>query len=451
VRSSWRKGARARWRLHLKGSVEGWFRADTIGQFGLRVPAIGVLTWLGWQIIGNTVADTTAPDDPQLALTWRPDNAQALVTLAEHQLSDSEPDVPVEGVVDLARRALESSPLEEGALRLLALCADREGQPDRADALMKLAARRSLRDSKALAWLFNARVHENRPGNALFYADAILRTRVDLRESFANALLTFAHVSTARPALIKVLGGDPPWREWFLGELAAEAPEPSITYAVLSGLASTPNPPRDSELKPYLDHLIGEKQYRLAFLTWWHFLPKDLSSTIPFVFNGDFELPVSGLAFDWAIGSIHGARTSIIETRDEFHGHALQVVFAGTRVRYRHVSKLLVLPPGSYQLNGMFRSDRLVNERGVVWRIFCAGNSNTTLGISDSAVGTSDWRKFGTAFQVPSTGCAAQWLRLELAARFPIEEQVSGAVWYDDLAITWPTAADPGAASGVNH
>ena len=300
---------------------------------------------------------------------------------------------------------------------------------------MALAAHRSLRDTKALIWLFDARVRENRPSDALYYLDAILRTQPDLEGSFANSLVTFASVPGAQPALVSLLGSDPPWRQWFLGQLAAKAPTPQITYAVLSGLASTPNPLRDSELKPYLDRLIGDGQYQLAFVTWWHFLPAASARMIPFVFNGDFELPVSGLPFDWVIGSIRGASTNVVETGDKDHGHALQIVFANTRVPYRQVSKLLMLPPGGYQLSGEVKADHLVNERGMIWRIFCADDTKVTLATSEPVVGTSDWHSFAKRFEVPSTGCSAQWLRLELAARFPIEEQVSGAVWYDDLAI----------------
>ena len=316
---------------------------------------------------------------------------------------------------------------------------------------MALAARRSLRDTKALIWLFNEHVRENRPSEALYYLDAILRTQPGLRGSFANSLVTFASVPGAQPALISLLGGDPPWRPWFLGELAAKASAPSITYAVLSGLASTPNPPRDSELKPYLDQLISEGQYQLAFVTWWHFLPPASARMIPFVFNGDFELPVSGLPFDWVIGSIRGASTDIVETGDKDYGHGLQVVFANTRVPYRQVSKLLVLPPGGYQLTGQVKADRLMNERGMVWRIFCADDTKLTLATSEPVMGTNDWHSFATAFEVPATGCTAQWLRLELAAQFPIEEQVSGAVWYDDLVIQSPRSANAEVTSSTGN
>lgn len=420
-----------------------WIRSEGAGRNAALAVAVAVLVWLGWQIIGNTAADTVAGTDPHAALSWRANNARALLALAEDRLSGSQEEAASpDEAAGLARRALAANPLQEGALRVLAQSADANGDTRQTGTLMRLAAGRSLRDTTALVWLFNQSVRDGRPAEALHYVDAILRTRPDLQSAFAEPLVTLADNPDARPDLIKMLAGAPAWRSWFLGQLAAKAPEPSITYAVLSGLAATSDPPTDGELGPYLNRLIGEGQYQLAFLAWWHFLPATVSKTIPFVFNGNFERPVSGLPFDWMIGGVRGATTTIVDTGDKDHGHALRVVFGNTRVPYRQVSKLLVLPPGKFELSGEVSADHLVNERGMMWRIFCADDAKVTLATTGPVAGTSSWHGFHTRFEVPPTGCKAQWLRLELAARFPIEEQVSGAISYDNLAIRWASAAD---------
>ena len=135
------------------------------------------------------------------------------------------------------------------------------------------------------------------------------------------------------------------------------------------------------------------------------------------------------------IAPTKGVTTEVVDTGEKDRGRALRVVFGGTRVPYHQVSKLLMLPPGAYQLSGLVKADQLVNERGMIWHIFCAEDTKVSLATSTAVVGTFPWRPFSTDFDVPATGCHAQWLRLELAARFPIEEQVSGAVWYDGLTI----------------
>ena len=113
-------------------SIGDWIKVESLGRIGRLVIGIVLLVWLGWQIIGNTIADTTAQIDPQVSLAWRPDDALALVTLAENQLSASKAEAPTQRIADMARHALEANPLAEGALRVLASSADQEGRPQQA-------------------------------------------------------------------------------------------------------------------------------------------------------------------------------------------------------------------------------------------------------------------------------------------------------------------------------
>jgi hypothetical protein len=84
----------------------------------------------------------------------------------------------------------------------------------------------------------------------------------------------------------------------------------------------------------------------------------------------------------------------------------------------------------------MVKADHLEAERGMIWRVVCESPDHQSLGTTEPVVGTSDWRQFSMMFVVPSNDCRAQWLRLELDARNPIEQQVAGAVWYDGLTLT---------------
>lgn len=405
------------------------------GRVAILISAMGLLVWVGWEIIGNTVADTRASSDPQTALIWRANDADALIDQAETQLAADEADRDLASVMDLSRRALRADPIASDALRTLALATELSGDGNGADALMSLAANRSLRDTGAQAWLFDQRLRQRKFAEALQHADAILRTRPDLLDQFLAPLTAIAADGPGRQALVDVLKTDPPWRAWFLARLPQQS-SASTTYAVLSALATAAAPLPAAELQPYIDQLIKGGDYQVAFLAWLHFLPPAQSNALPYLFNGDFELPVSGIVFDWTIATIRGATTTVVDTGEKDLGHVLRAVFSSTRVPYRQVSKLLVLPPGAYDLTGLVKSDNFVNARGMVWQITCAEDETQVVGTSDPVVGTSSWRSFGMGFVVPSSGCQAQWLRLKLAARIPVEEQVSGAIWYDRLAIT---------------
>jgi hypothetical protein len=404
---------------------------------------------LAWAIVRGTVAQSLVHVDPEESVAWNGRNADALVALAEAGLTTTAGVPDAAAVRELGLRALRSEPWNEPALRVLALADDLDGADARAEVLMNLAAQRSPRDLGAEVWLFDQRVKAGKVTDALKAADIILRLRPDVLNMLLPALTDMATNDTSRPALIAALGAGPPWRSAVLAALASSA-TPATNNAVIVGLQDSAHPLEAAEIGPYLDRLIGEGQYELSFLTWLRSLPVGESDQLPYVYNGDFELPPTGLPFDWSIGKIDGATTELVDTGDKDHGVALHVVFAGARVAYHHVAKLLLLPPGTYRLNGMVKADDIENARGVVWRMFCADAPDQTLGTTPAVTGTNDWTSFTASFEVPPTGCRAQWLRLEVAASVAIEQQISGTIWYDKLSIQrvdTPAAAEEPPAS----
>ena len=407
--------------------------ASPSGRFVYAFLFLG-LGWLGWQVIADTMADTRAAGDPEGALAWRADLPPALVGLAEQRLVVAKTEQDLTGVSELADRALAASPIAPGALRLLGLVADLKGKTDEARTLMDLAGRQSLRDTVAQVWLFDQDLHAGRSIDALASADAMLRTRPDLGEQLLPALASVAADPAAGQSLIHLLATNPPWRTRLLMELP-KVTDPAIDYAILSGLQTGPNPPTAGELQPYVDHLVDLGQFELAYLAWLHFLPPGHADTVSYAYNGDFEVQPSGLAFDWVISDVAGAHTEWADAGDKHRGHALRITFANTRVAYHHIRKLMILPPGHYELSGMAKADNLNNERGMTWRVYCAEGDKTMIAETARISGTQPWQQFATAFDVPASGCRGQWLVLELAARVAMEEEVGGEVWFDDLAV----------------
>ena len=79
--------------------------------------------------------------------------------------------------------------------------------------------------------------------------------------------------------------------------------------------------------------------------------------------------------------------------------------------------------------------ENLLTERGLVWDIQCLGGG-PNLAVSEPWQGSSQqWQRFSIDFDVPSLNCEAQSLTLKLPARVPAEQQISGAIWFDDLRI----------------
>jgi hypothetical protein len=381
---------------------------------------------LGWQVLADTVAGSRAVSDPASALAWRRDHAAALVALANQKLAAGGDPAEAEA---LARQALRADPLESGALVTLGMAADAAGDSDEAAKLMGLGAAQSPRNAGAELWLLNQRLREGDYADALARADVILRSQPDMADQIGPTLVVLAANEAARPALVTALAADPPWREWYLGELARSAASPAATYDVLAAL---PGGPRTEELQPYLNQLVRAGDYSLALLAWMHFLPPAQSTNLAYAFNGDFELPLSGLPFDWTFARIAGASQDVVDTGEADAGRALRVVFAGRRLRFGNVSKLLVLPPGQYELASLVRTDALNTAHGLDWRVVCAEGAKQPLGTTPPVSDTGGrWQPLGVTFTVPPTGCRAQWLRLESVA----EETIRGTVYLDKVVV----------------
>lgn len=414
-----------------KPIVSSWRRKELV----LRASSILVALWLAWAIVVNTTADSLVLSNPDEALSWQGDSSPALIALARQKLTGSDPQADQAAIRDLTERALLSSPLSERALSVLGYLADLDGHQDEADRLMTLAADRTRRDGFVQVWSFFRLARLGQFDKSLEHADSLLRSRSYLHEQITPTLLAFAMDTEAKAALVRLLAENPPWRGWYLNQLAGQTDNPGIAYAILTELKGSAHPPNTTELNAYLQNLIKAGRFEQAYLTWINFLPEERRRDIRFAYNGDFEYAPSGLPFDWMIGSISGASTDIVATADG-KGHVARIEFSNRRVRYRHLSKLLMLPPGSYQLTGMARALDLENERGLVWRLSCAELHKQALGETEPVKGTMDWHPIAASFSVPQSGCRAQWLTLELPARAALEEQISGKVWFDDLLVS---------------
>ena len=297
---------------------------------------------------------------------------------------------------------------------------------------MQLVGKWSLHDARSQAWLLDRSIRDERMQDALYYADLLLRTRPDVIGQLGSELAAIASDPKGRDALVAKLKAEPPWRAGLLDELP-KAAVPTVSYAVLVAL-NEGGSVQDSELRPFLNHLVEIGDYELGYLAWREFRPGAGGGGL--LSNGDFTTLPTNIPFDWIVLPVHGADTQVIETGDKARGQALQVSFADTRVPYASTRKLLLLRPGNYTLSGLERASDLVTVRGLVWRLRCAVSQQSVIGETRRFAETTPWHSFEFSFTVPSADCRAQWLQLETAARIPAEQQIDGVIWFDHLAIT---------------
>jgi hypothetical protein len=388
-----------------------------------------LLFWLAVQIMLNVAARDLSRKETADAPTWIPVSSAVLVALADRRFSEAEGAVNWSEVERAAGRALSVNPLEHRALFFLALAAESRGDNEHAAALLRLAGQRTLREPLIHLWLFHRELAEGDVGQALHHADVVMRSRH--RDLLAEALIALASHPAGFDALVAMLDTNPRWRSRFLRDLADRA-DPSAIFAALQ---QGSHPPRQSELRAYLDLLIRNGRYEQAFFIWRGFLPASQQDDFRYLFNGDFAYEVSGAAFDWLIAPVRGADARVVDAPSG-SGRGLRIDFARGRIDSRHASKLLMLPPGTYRLSGQAEAQGFGNSRGLEWRLSCADGDRQRLMTTEPLTGTVSRHAFSETFTVPSAGCRAQWLVLELAARVALEREVTGGtVWYDSLEV----------------
>jgi hypothetical protein len=376
----------------------------------------------GGEPLATPPADAARPDRPQR-------------DFAEFGMVDPKAGIDLPAVRGWATAALLSDPLNARALRILGQAAAAAGDDAAAARFMQMAARLSLHQSIAVYWLLVHAAERKDYKAALTYADVVLRTLPGFDAYVMPVLARIAADGNAVGLLKAALADDPPWRSTVLQNLPRAVVDERILLDLFLTLRRSPHPPSAAELDAYLNFLVGHRMYELAYYTWLQFLRPDELAEAGLLYNGDFESPPSGAPFDWHIEQSFGVSIDVVERPDKSGEHALSLAFESGRVEYHSVKQLLMLTPGRYHLRARYKGE-LVGPRGLKWRLACAENPEHPFAESAMISGrAAAWSDVDLDFAVPADGCRAQYLSLDLDARMPSEQFISGTIWFDDLRI----------------
>ena len=169
---------------------------------------------------------------------------------------------------------------------------------DKAGRLMRAASQLSLRDDPAVTWMLLDRYTTQDYGQAVVYADALLRTGSPLGTQAKLILTKMAEADDSRLHLVALLSTNPPWRTRFLSSMLRSISNPKTPQLLFFGLDDTANPPTQLDTSNCIRFLIRQRLYRVAQYTWLHYLLDNQRARAALLFNGDFRFQVSGIAFD---------------------------------------------------------------------------------------------------------------------------------------------------------
>lgn len=393
---------------------------------------IVILAW--WALVNGLAdyyADQETPEAATGALRWRNDQPAALYRsgLAASERNPAEAE-------SLLQAAAWANPTDALTYLTLAEIWQRAGLQDKAVELVKIADALGPLRTPALARSAAFWLQMNRPDLAVARWSMLLRTRPAAATQLFPVLLQLAENPATQPLLQPLLADPPEWWDRFFAHATANALQLETVAYLYHNRNRQGALPGFTEQRAYLDGLWKEKRWLQAYLAWLGGLDEQQQRALGHVYNGNFELPATNLGFDWRLSSPRGVTVETVETYGTRGSKALHVSFKGERVRFQHVQQFLYLESGRYRLQGRGRPDGLKAERGLRWRLRCAGvNVATLLAESEPFVGSDEWRNFTVEFEVPEQDCPLQILRLELEGRAELEFTAEGDVWFDDLAI----------------
>ena len=395
------------------------------------------------------------PTAQRTALDWYPRNAVARRIDGRRQLPSDMSSLSLkeaERAINTFRRAVADSPLETRAMARLVSTMTLAGVTGpEITQLAALADRLAPVKSQVQRQLLAAALAREENAKAVSH---LARTLVGDPSSHDDLfpVLQVLWLSEAGRTAITSLAQDPrPYRWWngFLRYLSAQVSTESKAYAtegntlailrelISARSASSAWPLQAEERAIYIATLRREGLIDEAYLHWVNGLDKEALLRLGYLFDGGFNLPFDNSpGFGWQAKI--APQTGVIISRSETFGSSddasLRVSFSGKRVRFRHVSQELALPPGGFRIRGRVRPDQLEGRLGVGLVFRCTLGSSMPVVQSEPWLGTGEWREFWFDVSVPPD-CRGQQLRLESLGKREVDHELRGTLWLDDLRI----------------
>lgn len=360
-------------------------------------------------------ADQLARLQPDRAAALNPSQGLALSLLAERAMVEGD----LGEVQEIATLAASAGFYNGRALRLLGAVAERQGEPERAKALMEAAARVQPRDTATQYWLALQAVSAQDAPAAMQRLDRVLRFQPAVMDELFPLLGTFASNPVGLRAMLPYLAKRPFWRASFLDRMLRQA-DLAVVIRLRKLLEATEGSFTEGEVSALMAALSSRRD--------WQGMRELLGADAPLLRDGDFAGMREGTMPAWLMQRVKGGDVRLGED-------GLRTYFYGRRVESALVRQQLLLPPGRYELSGQVWLSNLEGPRGLAWHLSCEVTHAQALASSEAFLGSGGWRGWMMSFEIPEQGCGGQWLSLAVPARIAVERELRGEAAFRGLSI----------------
>jgi len=352
----------------------------------ILVGAAGVYAGLGaW-------ARIEASRSPQTVLGIFPDNALALLTLAENSRRAAGGAVS-DDVRDFSQHLLHRSPLADAPLVYAGIEAMADGDRAKGDKAFTAVLARSPRNTMARIWLAQRAIEAGDYSRAIEHLDRLIAINYGDAAAYIDVLAGLGQLPEGAAALGTRVGASPAWGEAVVRRLNNDLPD----YQTLLQL----NVAAPGAQPAFLQRLVREQGVELAFIAWLSFLPPEELAGLQWPYDATFEGRPAPEPFNWSLQRDQAELTP---------GGGLYVTYQG-RGRPVLASQTILLGPGLYRFEAEMDGSIKDSGGGLAWALQCLPSAQELAAVK--AVGLNDKpRVLEFDFTVPGEACSAQKLIL---------------------------------------
>lgn len=354
-------------------------------------------------------------DNPSLALSLFPLNADATVRLVEKQLGGH---ASGEDLSTIKAELDGAIALNAGHARLQSLRSEvvlRAGDRKSAAEGFQHALRLSKTESVALQRMIGWSNEQKDVEGALRNIDLLLRRHPRMIDELGGVFAALVDTKEGYEQLRDRLRLEPPWRGATFRQIASNPASLAAGAALLIDLREAGSAPSDGEVSTIIQALIREGRALEAYNLFLGTQSDEEVALSGYIHDAGFEGTSSSRPFDWQIRSRSGHTINRLpHAAFGSEPSGLLIQFNGTPVKDLLVRQMLHLPPGPLELTAEVSAANAKLPKGLFWSLRCTSPARE-LARLDIPEGSYRNEAISVRLEVPAVDCPLQIISLHTA------------------------------------